>query len=266
MLLREVKHGLDLRLPARPLEKLPSFDIPRGITNGRCVYEGYQRGWGLEFGDLNRQVARDPLFRAAYAAAKRNPKTRTVVTDSRLANIFLILKFGFKHLPSHNIVEFGSYRGGSAIFMAVVLAELYPDARVYALDTFGGMPDTDPSKDLHKAGDFSDTNMETIGQAVDGLGLRNLELVRGLVEDTGPGVYERAGSFGLSHLDLDIYSGLKFAQDSVWPYMTPGGYVVYDDATVSSCIGATQAVEELIVERKMSSEQIYPHFVFRTHL
>ena len=37
----------------------------------------------------------------------------------------------------------------------------------------------------------------------------------------------------------------------------------YDDGEVSSCLGATQAVEELIMERHLHSEQIWPHFVFR---
>lgn len=255
-----------LRLPARRLEIIPEVDMAKAVVNGRCVHDGYQRGWGLQFGDLGQLVARDPLFRAAYSAAKNNPKTRTVVRYERLANLFLILKYYAQGLASHNVVEFGSYRGGSALFMAVILAELYPDARVYALDTFGGMPETDSERDLHRAGDFSDTNIEAIREAADHLGLHNLELVKGLVEDTAPCVYERAGQFGLAHLDLDIYSGLKFAQDSVWPFMAPGGYVVYDDATVSSCIGATQAVEELIIERRLNSEQVYPHFVFRAQL
>ena len=43
-----------------------------------------------------------------------------------------------------------------------------------------------------------------------------------------------------------------------------GGYYVFDDATVSSCIGATEVVEDLVIRRDgLNSEQIYPHFVFR---
>jgi hypothetical protein len=46
--------------------------------------------------------------------------------------------------------------------------------------------------------------------------------------------------------------------------MVPGGYMVFDDATVSSCLGATEAVESLLIRRDgLSSEQIWPHFVFR---
>ena len=45
-----------------------------------------------------------------------------------------------------------------------------------------------------------------------------------------------------------------------------GGYVVYNDVETSSCLGATQAVEELNMERRMYSEQIWPHFVFRAYV
>jgi len=50
----------------------------------------------------------------------------------------------------------------------------------------------------------------------------------------------------------------------VKPAMASGGYLVFDDATTSSCIGATEAVENLLIRRDaLSSEQIYPHYVFR---
>ncbi len=49
--------------------------------------------------------------------------------------------------------------------------------------------------------------------------------------------------------------------------MVRGGYYVFDDATVSSCLGATEAVEELVVRRDgLHAEQIHPQFVFRAGL
>lgn len=44
----------------------------------------------------------------------------------------------------------------------------------------------------------------------------------------------------------------------------PKGYYVFDDAVSSSCIGAAEAVEEVVIrEDGLLSEQIYPHRVFR---
>jgi hypothetical protein len=46
--------------------------------------------------------------------------------------------------------------------------------------------------------------------------------------------------------------------------MTEGWYLAFDDADVSSCIGATQAAERLIMTRRIHSEQVWPHWVFGT--
>jgi hypothetical protein len=46
--------------------------------------------------------------------------------------------------------------------------------------------------------------------------------------------------------------------------MDEGGYWVFDDGHISSCLGATEAIEELVIRRdRRHSEQIFPHFVFR---
>lgn len=47
-------------------------------------------------------------------------------------------------------------------------------------------------------------------------------------------------------------------------YLAPGGYLVFDDATISSCLGATEVVENLAIRRDgLNSEQVFPHVVFR---
>jgi hypothetical protein len=62
----------------------------------------------------------------------------------------------------------------------------------------------------------------------------------------------------------DIHAAVAAAYEAVRGAMVPGGYLVFDDATVSSCLGATEVVETLAIRRDgLSSEQIYPHFVFR---
>ena len=97
----------------------------------------------------------------------------------------------------------------------------------------------------------------------DDKGLDNIVLVRSLFQETVDNIYSPNLKFGLGHIDCDIYSAVKFAQGSVWPHLCDGGYLVYDDACMSSRLGATQAVEEFIIDKKIHSEQIWPHFVFR---
>ena len=244
------------------IELQPAGHVRAGVTYGRNVSEGYQRGAGLEYGLLGHQVAEHPLFKEAIAAATGH----TVMAMHRLQNLFLILTTRFDALMSKDIIEFGSYRGGSLFFMGTVMKKLFPRATIYGLDTFEGMPQTDATVDLHSAGDFKDTSLAKVDAQARKLGLDNIVLVQGMVEDTFPAKVPADKTFALAHIDLDIYGPIKYVQDAVWDRMAPGGYVVYDDATASSCIGATQAVEELLIERRVRSEQIYPHFVFRVGL
>lgn len=230
------------------------------IVSGRVPYEGYQRGLAIEFNGFSEKVKQDPLFKLAWEAMGG----RTILALPRLVNLYLLITQFIDRIRVQNIIEFGSFRGGSALFMGTLLKELYPGAKFYALDTFEGMPATDSDLDAHRKGDFRDADFDGFRLQIDKYKLENvIEIHKGLFQDTFPVLAKHGTEFAIAHLDADIYSALKYAQDAIWPCMTPGGYVVYDDATVSSCLGATQAVEELVQQRGLYSEQIYPHFVFR---
>lgn len=234
------------------------------LVRRRSPAEGYLRGVGLEFSaGLVDRIEAHPLYRDALKAAAG----RTVIAADRLRNLFLIVLNHLGSLERQDVIEFGSYRGGSLAFFGVLLKELYPHASVYGFDTFEGMPPSTPDLDFHGAGDFADTSVDAIKDDLDSLGLDNVILVKGRVEESfPPSAPKPRKAFGLAHIDLDLYAPIKHVQRHVWRRMVPGAYVVYDDATVSTCIGATQAVEELIQSRKAHCEQIYPHFVFRCEM
>jgi hypothetical protein len=232
------------------------------FRNGRNVREGYERGWGLQFGTLKQEILAESLFQEAWHAAG----DRTVMSDGNCLNLYLLLTRYLKPYAHGDIIEFGSYRAGNAIFMAYIVQKLYPGMIVYALDTFGGMPPTDNAIDLHTAGDFGDANFEEIRRFVESRGVPNLKLVRGLFEDTAPAVLAKSRPIALAHIDADIKSACAYAYEAVRPRMLPGGYIVFDDALFSSCLGATEVVEDLVIRRDgLNSEQIYPQFVFRTN-
>jgi predicted O-methyltransferase YrrM len=266
-LAKRVVHHLRRNLipPTVPVTALPPLEMARVVERGRCAYDGYQRGAALAHGALAEQVWNDPLFRKALAAA-RLPQVRTMCTEPRLMNLFLLVKFFLRDLASQNVIEYGTYRGGGALFLATLLKELYPGARVFALDTFEGMPEVNDTVDLPPPDDFADTNLNMIRFTASQLGLDNVEFVKGLIQDTAQDVYARAGGFGLAHIDVVLHSAVKYAQDSIWPVMAPGGYLVYDDATEPTCPGATRAVEEMIEGRGLSIEQVWPQIVMRARL
>jgi predicted O-methyltransferase YrrM len=240
------------------LPELKGFS--KELRKGRSPYAGSQRGWGLQFGDLRKRILADDLYQSALAVAEG----RTIMSEMNRMNIYLLIRFYICDLPFGHIVEYGSYLGGSAIFMAYLAKKLYPGMKVFALDTYEGMPPTDKAVDMHNKGDFSKTSFDELRAVVDKLNLDNLILVKGLFEDTNDEVMAVARQIKLAHIDCDIASAVKYAYEGVKAFMVEGGYLVFDDATVSSCIGATEVVEDLLIRRDaLNSEQIWPHFVFR---
>ncbi len=246
----------------RPITEtdLTDFAEANQIRLGRNAADGYARGWGLQFSDLKMKVSQDPM----YQEALRLSAGRTVVAELNRMNLFLLMRFYLPRLSPGCIVEFGTYRGGNALFMASVARAMGNNTQIYALDTFAGMPETDKAVDAHSRGDFADANMEEIEAVRDRAGLQNIHLVKGLFEDTAQDLLKTTGPVALAHIDCDIYSAVRFSYECVRPHMVPMGYLVLDDATTSSCIGATEVVEDILIRRDgLNSEQIFPHFVFR---
>jgi len=231
---------------------------PRKMRN---IRDGYARGWGLQCGQFRGLIREDPLYQEACKLALG----RSVVSEDNRMNMYLILKYFLPYIPFGHIVEFGSYKGGNALFMAYVVDRLYPGRKVFALDTFSGMPETESAIDAHSAGDFHDVNVLELREFAEKQNVRNIEFIQGLFQDTAPSALAEIGCIVLAHIDCDIYSAVAYSYDLVKNYMVPGGYLVFDDATTSSCLGATEAVEEFVIRRDgLHSEQIFPQFVFRS--
>jgi predicted O-methyltransferase YrrM len=174
------------------------------------------------------------------------------------------MKFYLPRLPFGHIVEFGSYKGDSAIFMAALAETFVPGVQVIAFDTFSGMQATDPSVDAHRDGDFSDVDLVELRQYVEQVGLKNLIFVQGLFEDTALAVLQQKNPLALVHIDCDLRSAVAYAYDTAKPHVVPGGYWVFDDAFIPDCVGEAEAVEDLLIKRDgLNSEQLFPHYVFR---
>src|SRR5580692_5929829 len=103
---------------------LPKSSVTGGIRKGRVPQEGDARARGLQYGDVREHILRDPLFHEASALAAG----RSLLNEQCGLNLFLIFRFFLSTLPSGNIIEFGSYKGGTAIFMAALSARMGLDS------------------------------------------------------------------------------------------------------------------------------------------
>jgi predicted O-methyltransferase YrrM len=250
-----------MRPTVTSLDQLPAelSDRAEGaIQSGRNVRAGYARGVGLEFGPLIALCQADPIFQRAIGAMHG----RSVVLHHKLMNIMLIMRFASLN-PAGHIIEFGSYRGGSALFMAAIARLCGLPQKIFALDTYAGMPATDAVLDHHSAGDFQDTDYDSLIKLRDELGLDNLIPLRGLFADTVGNIPPADRRFALAHIDCDIYPSLAFSLEWVKPHMAQGGFIICDDPLTSTCLGAMQAVEEHLVQKGALAEQVFPHLVYR---
>jgi predicted O-methyltransferase YrrM len=245
------------------LERLFSEkNYPMEIHRQRDIRAGHLRGCALEFGltAIAQRLDPDPVWSRAMSLAKARG---TLLPFSKLANLYLILRYGIS--GERNVIEFGSFRGGSALFMASILRDIGSSSKVYALDTFEGMPPTDATRDTHRQGEFADCDLAGLQALAVREGLQDrLVTVAGRFENTLPGLLAEGRKFALAHVDCDIYSGVKYATQAVKAAMQPNGYIIFDDALVGSCLGAFDAVAETLIQQdRLLPEQVFPHLVFR---
>lgn len=235
---------------------------PPQVDRGRAIALGHLRGWGLEFGSLAGEITRQPDYAEALALGQRRG---SLLLPAKLMNLYLLLRYQLPRLPPGDIVEFGSYKGGSATFMASLLRSMGSSARVHALDSYAGMPQTDAVRDMHRKGDFSDTDVEDFKCDIRDMGLEDwLVPVKGVFSDSFPAMAERGCRIALAHVDCDIYEGVKYAIRASKPCMVAGGLLVFDDPLHGSCLGAMQAIEETLLHQdRLFAEQMHPHPVYR---
>ena len=99
---------------------------------------------------------------------------RTYLRKEAVMNLYMLLRFYLPKIPFGHVVEFGSYLGGSAIFLAKVAKEFLPKVKVIGFDTFSGMPAFDPSIGAQFEGQYNDTDLQGLREFVSSNNLGNL--------------------------------------------------------------------------------------------
>ncbi len=154
--------------------------------------------------------------------------------------------------PGADLWECGVWKGQSAKFLAEIA--LRARSHLHLFDTFEGMPQTDPQKDFHRKGNFSDTSLEGVKNFLSEY--RDTAVFHpGFIPDTFSGLENSQIAF--VNIDVDIYKSVKDSLEFVYPRMLPGGIILFDDYGWHSCPGARQAVDEF-AERMSLLPMILP--------
>jgi len=148
-----------------------------------------------------------------------------------------------KDIPG-NILEVGVWKGGSGCLLAHKAKLLNVDATIYMCDTFEGVVKASDKDNKYKGGEFSDTTIELVQSLVDDMSLKNTDILAGIFpDDTGHIIKDNI--FRLCHIDVDTYQSAKHVVEWVWPRLSQGGVIIFDDYGFVGCEGVTKYVNEI---------------------
>jgi hypothetical protein len=136
-----------------------------------------------------------------------------------------------------DLIETGVWRGGASIFMRGVLASLNVDCEVWVADSFEGLPKSKPEQypsdadsDDHFVFEYLAVSEDRVRAAFERYDLLddNVHFLKGWFSDSLP-TLRGHHTWSLLRLDGDMYESTIVALESLYPDLSPGGFVVIDD-------------------------------------
>ena len=195
----------------------------------------------LEGGDKLPQDT-DKRFEAVAKEVKSH--RRTMLSKSRLWTIWEAVQ-NVADLDGA-AAEIGTYRGGTARFIAASFETLGHEVPLEVIDTFEGHPQSKLSEHdsaTHKDPVlFTDTSYESV---VDYLSsFDRVTVHKGEFASVAPGLPDQ--SYRLVHVDVDLYEPTLECLRYFSPRLVPGGVIVLDDYGSPTCPGVDRAAKEYL--------------------
>ncbi len=87
-----------------------------------------------------------------------------------------------------------------------------------------------------------------------------VKLITGQIEDTVPEFIEsnQGIRFSLVHFDCDLYKPTHAALEAIWPRVSRGGVVIFDEYSIIDWPGETKAVDEYFQDKKHITIKTFP--------
>jgi len=170
----------------------------------------------------------------------------TMVGRVRLDNVQECITAVIEDGIPGDLVETGVWRGGTVIFMRAVLRAFgVTDRSVWAADSFEGMPVTNEKSHAldrkipwHMANNVMAVSLDQVRANFASYGLLDdqVHFLKGWFADTLPTA--PIGRIAVLRLDGDLYASTMDVLTSLYPKVSPGGFVIIDDYHLPTCQAA----------------------------
>lgn len=193
-----------------------------------------------------------------------NPPAHTVCDRAQLDNVRDCIEQVLSEGVPGDLIEAGVFRGGQPILMRGVLkAHGVTDRKVFVADSFQGLPEPDPTRDLDDAialalldgvGRFR-VSAQAVRDAFLRYGLLDEQVVflEGWFKDVLPSApIER---LAVIRLDGDFYESTRDALQALYPKLSSGGFAIIDDYGIP--IGCRRAVDEYRAAHGIGAELVW---------
>ncbi len=191
---------------------------------------------------ISRKMRPELVYRGQeFSEFIKHISSRSLINEGRLLMLWQFANSATS--VNGHVAEMGVYKGGSAKLLAKAF-ERNAEKTVFLFDTFCGMPETDPLKDVNRKGDFSDTSFESVQEFLGDC--QNVVLYKGLFSDTLGNVADKA--FCFVHIDCDIYQSALECCEFFYPRMTRMGIMIFDDYIYSE-LGVKPAVDHYFSDK-----------------
>ncbi len=218
------------------LEVVDSEPAPRHLTKrppGESITERYLEVLKLYL--TRYDFGGDTVARETGLDWPRSAET--MIGLKRLDNLHECIKAVIRDRVPGDLLEAGVWRGGATIFMrAALLAYKEPDRRVWAADSFEGLPAADAGKypadggrSWTKANAILAVSLEDVKANFARYGLLDDRVVflKGWFKDTLP--QSPVERLAILRVDADLYESTTEALSFLYKRVSPGGYVIVDD-------------------------------------
>jgi hypothetical protein len=151
-----------------------------------------------------------------------------------------------------SIVECGIGYGKSFLIFSELIKSNKVDKNLWGFDSFEGFPepsDFDKSSRNPQKGEWGKSSLKLIKNLLKNIEendsyLKNINIVKGFIDETLPKYKNNICSIALLHLDLDLYDSYKTALENLWEIVTKGGVVIFDEYRHPKWPGATMAIDQ----------------------